>query len=99
MTNKTASPASGPRLITKTTRIATIALAIATALGVTLSGPHAAHRARLSADLTVHLARATTARSRVIVSGADQDVDAIAALHHVLVAGRLANAGAEPAGG
>jgi serine protease AprX len=73
--------------------MATMALALAAALGLTLSGPHAAHRARLSADLTVHLARATTARTRVIVSGTDQDVDAIASRHHLLVAHRLAGGG------
>src|SRR5437762_7185120 len=76
MTMKT--PAPRPFLST-TTRAATIALAAASALAMTWSGPHAAHRARLSADLTRHLARVTKARARVIVSGSDQDVDAIAA--------------------
>src|SRR5437660_614753 len=91
MTMKTAP--SAPRFLSTSTRVATMAFALIAALGVTLSGPHAAHRARLSADLTVHLARATTARTRVIVSGTDQDVDAIALRHHLLVAHRLASGG------
>jgi serine protease AprX len=70
-----------------------MAFAMAAALGLTLSGPHAAHRARLSADLGFHLASGTTARARVIVSGTDQDVDAIASRHHLLVVHRLASGG------
>src|SRR5260221_13138305 len=97
MTMKTAPSAPRPRFLSTSTRIATMAFALMSALGVTLSGPHAAHRARLSADLTVHLARATTARTRVIVSGTDQDVDAIALRHHLLVAHRLASGGVRAA--
>ncbi|HEY6214194.1 MAG TPA: S8 family peptidase [Vicinamibacterales bacterium] len=92
MTNKIAPP-TGRRLITKTTQLATILFTVATALTMTLQGPHAAHRARLSADLAAHLSRATTARTRVIVRGTDDEVDAIAARHHLLLTRRLASGG------
>ena len=89
MTMLTTPSASGARLVTRTTRIATALLTMTVALSVTLN-PHAAHRARLSADLASHLSHGTSARARVIVSASDQDVDALAALHHLQVLKRTA---------
>ncbi|HEV3139072.1 MAG TPA: S8 family peptidase, partial [Vicinamibacterales bacterium] len=79
---------SRPKLISSATRLATMALIVVAAVTLTLRQPHAAHRARLSADLTEHLSRATKVRKRVIVSGSDQEVDALAARHHLLLVHR-----------
>src|SRR4051794_29234121 len=90
MTMKSGLPASR-RLISTATRLFTFLFIVAAALVTTFGRPLAAHRARLSLDLEHHLSRGTLARTRVIVRGADLDVDAIAARHHVQVVRRVAN--------
>lgn len=56
---------------------------------LTLRGAGTAHIASLSSDLAAHLARHTAARTRVIVSGTDADVDALANRHRLQVVRRL----------
>jgi serine protease AprX len=66
---------------------------IALAVGIsalTLRSSAAAHRAQLSADLVAHQLRHTAQRARVIVHGTNDDIDALAARHHLTVVRRLA---------
>jgi serine protease AprX len=48
-------------------------------------GAHGAHRAHLSADLLVHEGRQTTVRRPVIVHGTPDEIQAMAARHHLAV--------------
>jgi serine protease AprX len=48
------------------------------------------HRAHLSSDLLTVGAQGTTAARRVIIEGSDEEIDAIAAQHHVQIVRRLA---------
>jgi len=90
MTMKSAPPASR-RLVSTATRLFTFLFIAGAALATTFGRPLAAHRARLSLDLEHHLTRGTLDRTRVIVSGSDSDVDAIAARHHVQIVRRVKN--------
>jgi subtilisin family serine protease len=53
-----------------------------------LRGSNSDRRAHLSADLAEHQARRTTARKRVIVHGADRDLDLLAWRHRLQVVAR-----------
>ncbi|HMD34278.1 MAG TPA: S8 family peptidase [Vicinamibacterales bacterium] len=86
------SPSPGSRLrISTSTRLCTLFLMVTVVAALTIYRPMAAHRARLSLDLEHHLTRGTTARTRVIVSGSDADVDGIAARHHLQIVRRVTN--------
>ncbi len=67
-----------------------LALVLASSLG--LRGSGAQYRAHLSDDLVAHQARHTSVRARVIVHGTADEVDAMAARHHLVVLRRLDNA-------
>jgi len=60
------------------------------ASSIRLTGAAAEHHARLSADLFSHQARRTISRTRVIVHGDAETIDAIAQRHHVQIVKRLA---------
>src|SRR5690349_8866146 len=66
-----------------------IALVAASTLGLKGATGHQAH---LSLDLLAHQSRHTLARTRVIVHGDDDEIDAIAARHHLQIVRRLAGA-------
>jgi serine protease AprX len=57
-----------------------------------LRGHAQERRANLSADLVTHLAKRTSARARVIVSGTDAQLDALATAHHLQIVRRLKGA-------
>src|SRR5262252_3170889 len=67
---------------------AAVALVAASTLG--LKGAAASYQAHLSFDLLAHQSRHTLARARVIVHGSDDEIDAIAARHHLQVVRSLA---------
>jgi subtilisin family serine protease len=67
--------------------VVVFALFVGSALG--LRGSAGEHRAHLSDDLLGHRALHTTERTRVIVHGDAETVDALAARHHVTVLNRL----------
>lgn len=59
---------------------------------LSLRGSNSPHRAQLSGDLLSHLAHHSTVHTRVIVSGTDSEVDALAARHHLTIVRRLEGA-------
>src|SRR5215470_2731377 len=59
----------------------------------TIQGSNTQHVAHLSDDLGLHLAQHSSARVRVIVTGSDAALDAIAARHHVGIIRRLDGGG------
>ncbi|HZP47495.1 MAG TPA: S8 family peptidase [Vicinamibacterales bacterium] len=56
---------------------------------LTLRGSTTPHVAALSADLAKHLAKHTAMQARVIVHGSDAQIDALAAVHRLVVVRRL----------
>ncbi len=82
--------------IVKTTRVVAAAAALVawSSLGLQgsnlgLQGSRRDWRAHLSADLTKHQARKTTARERVIVHGTDRELDLLASRHRLTVVKRM----------
>jgi serine protease AprX len=70
-------------------------IAIVTLMCASVFSVHGAtpqHRAHLSADLSAHLGKHTTARARVIVRGSEAQLDALAARHHLQIVRRLPGA-------
>jgi len=70
-------------------------IAIVTFMCASVFSVHGAtpqHRAHLSADLSAHLGKHTTARARVIVRGSEAQLDALAARHHLQIVRRLPGA-------
>ncbi len=68
-----------------------IALALVLVSAVSLRGSGAEHRAHLSGDLLAFKARHTAGRVRVIVQGSQDDINALAARHHLRVVRYLAH--------
>jgi serine protease AprX len=76
-------------LTVKTVRSAVVIAALVALSSLGLRGSSSDRRAHLSADLTEHQARRTTARKRVIVHGADRDLDLLAWRHRLQVVARM----------
>jgi serine protease AprX len=79
-------------LFPKTSKFSLQIVAIVALLATSVPGLHGAkqHRAHLSSDLLTLGAHGTTAPRRVIIEGSDEEIDAIAARHHVPIVRRLA---------
>ena len=78
-----------PFVNVKTTRLVVVVAALVAFSSLGLQGANNGHRAHLSADLTRHQARKTTARLRVIVHGTDRDLDLLASRHRLQVVKRM----------
>ena len=76
----------------KTTRRVAVAAALVAFSSLGLQGSNRDHRAHLSADLTRHQARKTNARKRVIVHGAERDLDLLGWRHRLQVVKRMRGA-------
>jgi hypothetical protein len=76
-------------LIAKTARQVVIATALIAFSSLGLQGSNFGRRAHLSADLTRHQARKTTARERVIVHGTEREIDALASRYRLQVVKRM----------
>jgi len=70
-----------------------IAVLAGVASALTLRGSAEPHRANLSADLVSHLTQHSSTRRRIIVPGSGAQVDALAALHHLQIVGRIPGGG------
>jgi serine protease AprX len=66
-----------------------IVLVLVAASALTLRGSAAEHRALLSTDLSVHQAKGTKAKARVIVRGTDAELDALAYRYKLQILRRL----------
>jgi serine protease AprX len=66
-----------------------VAALLVAASAFTLRGSGQEHKALLSADLLAHQARGTSSRTRVIVHGTREAIDALAGRHHVEIVRRL----------
>jgi len=75
-------------------RVAGVVICLVFGSAFGFRGAQGAHRARLSADLLAHEGRQTTTRKRVILHGTPDEVQAIAARHHLSVVRQLGDGGA-----
>jgi subtilisin family serine protease len=73
----------------KTVRTVVVVTGFVALSSLGLRGSSSDRRAHLSSDLTEHQARRTTARKRVIVHGADRDLDLLAWRHRLQVVRRM----------
>src|SRR6202011_4231200 len=73
----------------KTVRTVVVVAGFVALSSLGLRGSNSDRRAHLSSDLTDHQARRTTARKRVIVHGAERDLDLLAWRHRLQVVRRM----------
>ena len=76
----------------KTIRLVVVSAALVGFASLGVQGSNRERRAHLSADLTRHQARRTTARERVIVHGTARDLDLLASRHRLHVVKRMRGA-------